>query len=532
MRLLCVHADEFGFEARNPEPDIDTTNGETEGNLESAVVVFVAVEAGDSRRTETTTREAARRIGDVMAQLNTDRIGVVPCRQLTDSPAGGEQVGAVLDRLTAHLDQFTVVRVPLGWDIAFDIQTKAHPHAVQQYRIVPTADAADREWQCYSDGTFGGVEPDSVDPETATVLDWERGGTTPDDPEYATTGTEFGLFDVGDDGSAFLRPRGVLARDLLEAHVSDSIAEYGAVPVERLGTGDRSVFHHYSCSTADLPVRLFETTSDHRELVDGDGLLPASTVPALSALVADLPGAFAEACEQAALVHRLLTSLHLSYEPVLRVRGDCLETHGEQVTALAAMFGRPVLVERRPTADWLVTLDFHTLADGQPITTPTVVIDDSGVEGLTLDATDPIVVRSLPAGAIERTLGAVLAASDQPQLPVWLAPVQLRLVPIELTDHLAYCEELAEQFETAAIRVDIDDRDIPVRDRLAAAGAEGVPYYTVIGADELDSDRLGIIDRNAGSEQDRTPAELQAMLTGESRERGIATRLPRYVSHY
>jgi hypothetical protein len=531
MQLLCVHVERFGFEARNPGPDVDTAAGQREAELSSAVVVFVAVEAGDSSYIETTASEARRVIDVVTEQLNTDRIGLVPCRQLTDSPAARAQVDAVLDGLAATLDQFTVARVPLGWDVAYDIETKAHPHAVQHYRIAPAVDTDDGEWLLYRDGTVGEFSPESLDSDTAALLEWERGESNAVDPEYATAGSRLGLFDIGDDGGAFLRPRGVLARDLLEAHVSEAVAEYGAVPVERLGAGDRSVFHYYD-STAALPVRLFEPTSDHEGLSDEDGQLPASTVPALSALVADLPAAFAEACEQAALVHRLLTSLDLSYEPVLRVRGDCLERHGQQIGTLAATLGRPMLVERRPTADWLLKIDFHTPADGQPVTTPTVLIDDSGVEGLALDGVAPIVVRSLPAGAIERTLGAVLAGTEPAQLPVRLAPVQLRLVPIDPADHLAYCEQLADTFETASIRVDIDDRDIAVRERLAAADEAGIPYYTVVGDDERDSDQLGVIDRRAQSEREYSPDELRAVLTVESPDRHGGIRLPRYVSEY
>ena len=532
MQLLCVHADRFGFEARNPEPDVDTTAGQTAAELSRAVVVFVAVESGDPDAVATTASEARRAIDAVTEQLNTDRIGLVPCRQLTDSPAARAQVGAVLDRLATDLDQFTVARVPLGWDVAYDIETKAHPHAVQHYQIAPAVEPDDSEWLLYSDGALGEVSPASLDSGVATVLDWERGESDAVDPAYITTGAQFGLFDVGDDGDGFLRPRGVLARDLLEARVSAAMTEYGAVPVERLGADDRSVFQHYPCSAADLPVRLFETTSDPQERADGDGLLPASTVPALSALVADLPAAFAEACEQAALVHRLLTSLDLSYEPVLRVRADCLERYDEQMLALAATLGRPVLVECRPTADWLVKLDFHSLVDGRPVTTPTVVIDDSGVADLALDDTDPILVRSLPAGGIERTLGAVLAGSEPAQLPLWLAPVQLRLVPIDPAEHLAACDELADTFETASVRVDIDDRDLAVRERLAAAAEAGIPYYSVIGDDERDSGRLAVIDRREGSERDLSPERLQSMLTAEGTDRGAGIRLPRYVSEY
>jgi threonyl-tRNA synthetase len=197
---------------------------------------------------------------------------------------------------------------------------------------------------------------------------------------------------------------------------------------------------------------------------------PARTAPELSALVNGLPTAFDEACEQAALIDRIYSKLGLSAEPVLRVRGDVLDRHRGHVETLAATVEQPLLVDRRPTADWLVRLDFQTLSADEPITTPTVLIDDTAADGLAVDSiSDPAVVRSLPAGAIERTLAAVCFHATG--LPDWLAPVQVRLVPIDPSAHLEYCEQLADQLPT--VRLDIDDRDIAVRERLSAADEAG-----------------------------------------------------------
>lgn len=527
MQLLCVHAASFGFEARNPDPGVDRATDQTAADVAGAVVVFVAVERADPHRPATTARGAAAIVDDVTDQLNTPQVALVPCRRLTDSPADRDQVAGVLDRLAVRVDangdadQPEVARVPIGWDVALDIETRAHPHAVKHFVVEPETDTADSEWLCYVDGSFSDCSAVTLDAETTAVLDWERGDAAPTESGVSSTGSAFGLFE-SDGDRVTLQPRGVVARDLLDSFVSETLAEYGAVPVDRLGTHDRSVVDQESVSEAAFPIRLFESRRDPPALADSRSL-PAETVPELSALVADLPAAFDEVCEHAAVIHRLWSALGLSAVPVVRVRSDAFDRHRDSVAALAALFDRPVLVERRPTADWLLQLDFQTLSAGVPVTTPTVLLDDTAGEPLD-DGSDPALVRSLPVGAIERTLGTLLDRHSG--LPAWLAPVQLRLVPIDPSAHLAYCDQVADQLPS--VRLDIDDRDVAVRERLEAADEAGIPYYAVIGDDELESGQIGVIHREQRIERDRSLDQLRAMIVDDSL--CSLTQLPRYVS--
>jgi len=524
MQLLCVHAESFGFEARNPDPDIETTGTQTA--VERCLVVFVAVEPADCARKETTTAEAASVVREVVDQLSTEQLAIVPCRQLTDRPA--DEPHAVLSTLVAQFD--SPVEVPLGWDVAFDIETRAHPFAIQHHRIEPARASGESDWLIFRDGTL--VSTETTD-ETVELLQWECGERSPSEPKYLKTVQEFGLFDTESPGNLQLRPRGVFARNTLSEYVAGVLSEFGALPVEQFDAGgEQSVFAHRSVTADALPLRLFEQRGAGK-LLTSEAALPAATVPTLAVLVADLPAAVAEACEQIALVTRLWETLDLSFKPVIRIREEDFQRDSEEITALYEIFDSPVLVERRPVADWLVKVDFVTVAAGEPATTPTLVIEEPA-DQLEVEGVDsqPVVVQSLPVGAVEQTLGAVLGGDDT-QLPLWLAPVQFRLIPIEPADHLEYCEQLAEQFEQEGIRVDIDDRNTAVRERLAAAEGEGVPYYTVVGADELAGETLGVTRRRDGTDHDLSVEELQEQLLKEGIEKPNAgLSLPRYVSEY
>jgi threonyl-tRNA synthetase len=131
-----------------------------------------------------------------------------------------------------------------------------------------------------------------------------------------------------------------------------------------------------------------------------------------------------------------------------------------------------------------------------------------------------------------RALGERAARGDRPHLPTWLAPTQVRCIPIE-SRHLDSCERLAEQLAAEAVRVDIDDRERPVGERIEAADRAWVPYTVVVGDDEGDSERLGVFDRNASRERQLTVAELATRVRDEAEtETQQRQSLPRRLSAY
>ena len=87
-------------------------------------------------------------------------------------------------------------------------------------------------------------------------------------------------------------------------------------------------------------------------------------------------------------------------------------------------------------------------------------------------------------------------------LPDWLAPTQVRLVPVAV-DHVARADAVADALETAGVRVDVDDRERTVGARLAAAERERVPRFVVVGDDERPDEPLPVIDVATGRERDR-----------------------------
>lgn len=111
----------------------------------------------------------------------------------------------------------------------------------------------------------------------------------------------------------------------------------------------------------------------------------------------------------------------------------------------------------------------------------------------------------------ERFLSAVLentSAKENPVLPVWLSPTQVRIIPVSSEKHMDYCVEVADELEKEKIRVDIDDRPESVGRRIRDSETEWIPYMLVVGDNEIDGDELSVRIKETGEEIKMTMEEL------------------------
>ena len=102
----------------------------------------------------------------------------------------------------------------------------------------------------------------------------------------------------------------------------------------------------------------------------------------------------------------------------------------------------------------------------------------------------PIMVHRVVYGSIERFIG-ILIENYAGAFPVWLAPVQIKLLPI--TDsHLAYAKELAEKFFALKLRAEVDDRNEKVNKKIRDSQVRKIPYTIVLGDKEVETGVLPI----------------------------------------
>lgn len=105
-------------------------------------------------------------------------------------------------------------------------------------------------------------------------------------------------------------------------------------------------------------------------------------------------------------------------------------------------------------------------------------------------AQNPIILHNSPSGAIERIIYALLekAAYDskkgkKPQLPLWLAPTQVRIIPLK-EEFYDYCNNLCNKISGQNVRVDVDDRNESIGKRIREFEKEWIQYILVIGEKE------------------------------------------------
>jgi len=127
---------------------------------------------------------------------------------------------------------------------------------------------------------------------------------------------------------------------------------------------------------------------------------------------------------------------------------------------------------------------------------------------------DNCVIIHSSVGAVERCMYAILEEAlklEKPVLPLWLSPIQLRILPVNNEIHLDYCKNL--QFE--GVRFDIDDRNEKLGKRLVRARQEWVPYVVVVGDNEIESGKFKVINRYDGKEMVVSKDELESLIKSQ-----------------
>jgi threonyl-tRNA synthetase len=108
----------------------------------------------------------------------------------------------------------------------------------------------------------------------------------------------------------------------------------------------------------------------------------------------------------------------------------------------------------------------------------------------------PIMIHRAIFGSLERFFG-ILIENYSGDFPLWLAPVQLRLLPVS-DDFREYAESVAISFKKAGIRVEIDSSGERLGKQIRTAELEKIPVVTVVGKKEVENQNLSVRTRQSG----------------------------------
>ena len=383
---------------------------------------------------------------------------------------------------------------------------------------------------------------------------------------------------ASDAGNMRFYPNGRLMKSLIERYVTDKVMEYGGFEVETPIMYDshhpsmESYFHRFparqysidsegkhlflrfaACfgqflmakdfqlSYKNLPLKLYELTrysfrrEQSGELV-GLRRLRAFTMPDCHAMCKDMDQAKDEFRKRFDLSRDVIKGLgidDIDYEMAIRFTEEFYNENKPLIQEIVAKLGKPVLVEMWKERFFYFVLKWefnYVDSSGKASALSTDQIDVENGKRYNIDFIDdqnkpqnPIILHNSPSGAIERVIYTLLekAAKDQkegrkPMFPLWLAPTQVRLIPVK-PEFLDYCEKLADTLTENNIRVDVDDRNESVGKSIRDAETEWIRYIIVIGDKEITSKILSIRDRKSKDPRNLSIEEFIADIKEETK---------------
>lgn len=164
---------------------------------------------------------------------------------------------------------------------------------------------------------------------------------------------------------------------------------------------------------------------------------------------------------------------------------------------------------------------------GKEDTLITIQIDQMLAEKFGMEYVDkdgvkknPYIIHRTSIGCYERTL-ALLIEKYAGAFPLWLAPVQVKILPIADRHH-AYAEQIKEKLQNAGIvRVEVDDRAEKIGYKIREAQLEKIPYMLVLGDKDIENGAISVRSRSEGDLGSSDTNEFIAKLLEEINSKAI-----------
>lgn len=310
-------------------------------------------------------------------------------------------------------------------------------------------------------------------------------------------------------------------------------ADYAVKPMNC--PGGMLVYKLHPHSYKELPIRAGELGLVHRHELSGalHGLFRVRCFTQDDAHIFMMPSQIKDEIQNVIrLFDEVYATFGLKYHAELSTRpedsmGDA-ETWEKTTNALKAALedlGLPYVINEGDGAFYGPKIDFHlTDSIGRTWQCGTIQLDMLLPEKFDLTYTGedglkhrPVMIHRVVYGSIERFIG-ILIEHYAGAFPAWLAPQQVRILPI--TDkHVAYAKELADKMFDLGLRVHLDDRNEKLGYKIREAQVQKVPYTLVVGDKEMEEGTVNVRRRGEGDIGAMKQADFIAMLQQEIAEK-------------
>ena len=319
--------------------------------------------------------------------------------------------------------------------------------------------------------------------------------------------------------------------DMFLLEVGDE--EYGLKPMNC--PGHATIFDQRSWSYRDLPVRYYENGKVYRREQRGE----LSGLSRVWAFTIDDGHLFVRPDQIEAEVERImemisqvLDTFDLDSEIALATRPE-KSVGGDEIWEQAESQLKTVLedgdyeydLEPGDGAFYGPKIDFaFEDALGRQWDGPTVQLDFNMPERFDLTYTGadneghrPVMIHRALYGSYERFFMVLIEHFDG-KFPTWLAPEQVRILPIS-DDQLDYAREIADLL--SEFRVEVEDRDWTVGRKIRQGHEDRVPYMVIVGGDEAEAGTISVRDREEREADDVDPEAFREHLLTERDEQRL-----------
>jgi threonyl-tRNA synthetase len=299
--------------------------------------------------------------------------------------------------------------------------------------------------------------------------------------------------------------------------------------------GHMLIFKHDIRSYRDLPLRLAEFGQVHRHELSGalNGMLRVRTFTQDDAHIFVRPDQIEEEVTAALqLVDQIYStfgfpySIELSTRPEDSMGSDELWEKAE--SALQSVLDKSGIEYRINEGDGAFygpKIDFHIRdALKRSHQCATIQLDfqmpekfDLSYVGEDNERHRPVVIHRAIYGSIDRFIG-ILVEHYGGAFPLWLAPVQAKVIPISRAFN-DYAEQVTARLRDAGIRAELDGRDEKVGYKIREAQVQKVPYMLVIGEKEMNADAVAVRKRAEGDLGAKPLDEVIEQLVSEIKEK-------------
>jgi threonyl-tRNA synthetase len=132
----------------------------------------------------------------------------------------------------------------------------------------------------------------------------------------------------------------------------------------------------------------------------------------------------------------------------------------------------------------------------------------------------PVMIHRALYGSYERFFMVLIEHFDG-KFPLWLAPEQVRVLPIS-ERHFGYAGEVADELSADGFRVEVETRDWTIGRKIAEGHEDRVPYMLIVGDDEVEAGSVSVRDRKEREEKDVDREAFREHLLAEREEKRLS----------